>query len=127
MARSTPEGKFKQFIADTLEEKRLQGEPLWFYLPIDQVAGIPDVVGIYRSMPFGLELKADTKAEAIQQLTLINIENAGGFAAILTKTSQRSFWVSTLWNGPKLINYDTWFEDLIVAKHKLHQANKVVD
>lgn len=69
--RDTPEGRLKQFIIDSLNGLIHQGEPLYFWATWDTQAGIPDIVGAWRSLPLVIELKAEKTALTNRQaLTL---------------------------------------------------------
>jgi len=48
-----------------------------------QTAGIPDILGIYRGLGFGIELKTDDgKPTLLQEQTIEQMRAAGGFADI---------------------------------------------
>ena len=63
------------------------GTDCWWYMPVAgpwSIAGVPDFIGCYRGMMFGLEAKAEKgRATAWQKLHLERINAAGGFGIIV--------------------------------------------
>jgi len=83
----TPEGKLLKQIQAYLNKHRI-----WHYrTQMGMAAGLPDIIAIYRGYFVGLELKRpDGKGKAtLQQEKVINdIQEAGGFAAIIESEAQ---------------------------------------
>jgi hypothetical protein len=85
LARSTPEGKFKDTIVEQLEALRNIRYPLRYMLTHDDMPGVPDILGTARSYSFAWELKIEGgKATARQHLYLLEEALAMGQACILT-------------------------------------------
>lgn len=84
MATKGPEHKVKQIIKEQLTSL---GEECWFYMPVAgpyAVAGIPDFIGCYRGMMFGIEAKAiGGRTTMWQERHLAGIKQAGGYAAVV--------------------------------------------
>lgn len=84
MATKGPEAKVKDELKKQLNSL---GTDCWWYMPVAgpfAVAGIPDFVGCYRGMMFGLEAKAENgRATAWQKQHLTRINGAGGFGIIV--------------------------------------------
>lgn len=75
----TPETRLKLRVKKLLCEEHNEG--VWFYKSSDRfTAGIPDILGCYWGLFFGIELKAPGKeATTLQQITHQKIREAGGF------------------------------------------------
>lgn len=84
MATKGPEAKVKEAIRQQLNSL---GADCWWYMPVASqwsVKGVPDFIGCYRGMMFGLEAKAEKgRATAWQKLHLERINLAGGFGIIV--------------------------------------------
>lgn len=122
----TPEGRVKAAVKKELERWGLvpafrvreflaNGTPFdgWYYMPVQSrfsVKGIPDFVGIWKSVGWGIETKAgDNEPTAHQQDQLQAIEHAGGVAAVVSDVSQladfrsrmEQVWMNTTSKCPK--------------------------
>lgn len=81
---NTPEGRVKAKIKKYL--KTLDG--CWFYCPIGgaySTHGTPDIMGIYRGVGFGIEVKApgrENTLTALQDDAINSISAAGGIAFV---------------------------------------------
>lgn len=84
MATKGPEYAVKLRIKEQLNSL---GPDCWWYMPVASqwsVKGVPDFIGCYRGMMFGLEAKAEKgRATAWQKLHLERINAAGGFGIIV--------------------------------------------
>ena len=82
----TPEAKVKKKVVAVLKEF----EAYYFY-PLTGGygrSGVPDIVGCYRGMFFGIECKAGkNKPTPLQQKNLDDISKLGGLALIVNETN----------------------------------------
>ena len=82
----TPEAKVKKKVVAVLKEF----EAYYFY-PLTGGygrSGVPDIVGCYRGMFFGIECKAGkNKPTPLQQKNLDDISKQGGLALIVNETN----------------------------------------
>lgn len=77
------ESKYQRQVLDYLESKGA-----WVFTSHGgsqyQVAGLPDVIGVYKGIFLGLELKTGSyKATDLQKQKLNNIQDAGGVGVVL--------------------------------------------
>lgn len=93
----TPEGKLKKKVKEYLKSR-----DAYYYMPVQNgmgVVGVPDLVGCYKGLFFGIETKAPVmkprskekrwaKATPNQQHQLEAIIAAGGFADVVDDLSQ---------------------------------------
>lgn len=79
----TPESVLKKQVLEVLEDLKERDPHWWWYKTSDRfTAGLPDIMGVYRGIGFGLELKAlGERPTALQRITLMRIRKAGGVAA----------------------------------------------
>jgi len=81
---STPEAKVKK-VAIT----KLKGLGAYFFPPVTGgygSSGVPDIVGCYRGLFFGMECKAGkNKPTPLQQKNLDDIAAAGGLALVINE------------------------------------------
>lgn len=82
------ESKFQTQVLDYLEKRGA-----WVFTShggsMYQVAGLPDVIGVYKGFFLGIELKTgDYKATELQKQKLNNIQEAGGVGMILTDNTK---------------------------------------
>ena len=81
-----PEKKVKDRIRKTLEELGA-----WYFFPPSNGygrAGIPDVIGILRGVPFAIEAKAGKNKPTMLQLReLERIQAAGGLALVVNENN----------------------------------------
>ena len=82
MMAMTPEAKVKKKVADQL---KFLGA--YYFYPVTGgygTSGVPDIVGCYQGMFFGIECKAGkNKPTPLQQLALDNISKQGGIALVV--------------------------------------------
>lgn len=80
----TPEGKVKKFVTATLRDNGV-----YYFFPVTGgfgTSGIPDIIGCYRGMFFGLECKAgDNKPTALQENQMRTIRTAGGSTLVVNE------------------------------------------
>jgi len=80
----TPEKKVKQKVA-----KQLKEIGAYFFYPATGGygrSGVPDIVGCYKGMFFGIECKAGkNKLTALQERELGSIEKSGGIAMVVNE------------------------------------------
>lgn len=85
----TPEAKVKAIVT-----KQLKDMGAYYFYPVTGgygSSGVPDIVGCFDGMFFGLECKAGkNKPTALQQRNLDQIVDAGGFAAVINEENMRS-------------------------------------
>lgn len=102
MATKGPESKVKEAIRQQLNSL---GTDCWWYMPVAgpyAVAGVPDFIGCYRGMMFGLEAKAENgKVTAHQRMHLGKIAAAKGFSVIVRGVEDAKLVASMLrvWAG----------------------------
>lgn len=80
----TPEAKVKKKVVAVLKDLGA-----YYFYPVTGgygTSGVPDIVGCYQGMFFGIECKAGkNKATPLQQLALDNISKQGGLALIVNE------------------------------------------
>jgi len=85
----TPEAKVKAIVTKQLKEMGA-----YYFYPMTGgygASGVPDIVGCFDGVFFGLECKAGkNKPTALQQRNLDQIADAGGFAAVINEENMRS-------------------------------------
>lgn len=84
-----PEARVKKQIKDYLIKRRLDGDPVWFYMPVQNgmgVTGIPDFIICCGGVFIAVETKAPGKLgnlSANQERQLNSIVLAGGTALVV--------------------------------------------
>lgn len=82
----TPEKKVKVKVMSQLKELGA-----YSFYPVTGgygSSGIPDIVGCYKGLFFGIECKANgNKPTALQEMHLENIVSAGGIALVIDETN----------------------------------------
>lgn len=80
----TPEKKVKAKVVKILKELGA-----YYFYPVTGgygSSGVPDIVGCYRGMFFGIECKAgNNKPTALQEKNLADIAHAGGIALVVNE------------------------------------------
>ena len=80
----TPEAKVKKKVVAVLKDLGA-----YYFYPFTGgygTSGVPDIVGCYQGMFFGIECKAGkNKTTPLQQLALDNISKQGGLALIVNE------------------------------------------
>ena len=80
----TPEGKVKKGVVT-----QLKAMGAYYFFPATGgygKSGVPDIVGCYRGLFFGIECKAGSnKPTALQQKNLDDIHKADGFAMVVNE------------------------------------------
>ena len=80
----TPEAKVKKKVVAVLKDLGA-----YYFYPVTGgygTSGVPDIVGCYQGMFFGIECKAGkNKTTPLQQLALDNISKQGGLALIVNE------------------------------------------
>lgn len=83
---STPEAKVKAKVV-----AQLKGLGAYYFYPVTGGygrSGVPDIVGCFRGMFFGIECKAgNNKPTKLQELNLRQIEGAGGIALVINESN----------------------------------------
>jgi len=86
---ATPESKVKQKVMKYLKEM-----DTYHFYPVTGgygKSGVPDIVGCYQGMFFGLECKAGKNtATPLQEKNLKEINHAGGFDLIVNEENMNS-------------------------------------
>ena len=81
---ATPEKKVKDKIRAVL---KAEGAALWHCMPGTHgfgSSGVPDIIGIYHGVGFGIEVKAGkNKPTALQMMQIEHINAAGGIAWVI--------------------------------------------
>jgi|TARA_R110000765_G_scaffold236322_2_gene339169 hypothetical protein len=80
----TPEAKVKKKVVDQLKELRA-----YYFFPATGgygKSGVPDIVGCYEGVFFGIECKAGkNQPTALQQKNLVEISEMGGIAVVINE------------------------------------------
>jgi len=80
----TPEAKVKKKVVAVLKDLGA-----YYFYPVTGgygTSGVPDIVGCYQGMFFGIECKAGkNKTTPLQQLALDNISKQGGLALVVNE------------------------------------------
>jgi len=114
---STPESKTKSLARDLLARYDIQPASKagtfkqaagWYYFAVQgmmSVRGIPDIIGQYRGIFFGVELKAlGKKATGFQKLQIDAISCAGGACFVV--------------DGPETLkDFESWLKKLNLLNH----------
>jgi len=98
---TTPEGKVKRVVT-----KQLREMGAYYFFPATGGygrSGVPDIVGCYKGLFFGIECKAGkNKPTALQEKNLRDIQQAGGFQVVINEENMRDIekkldlrWLST--------------------------------
>ena len=83
----TPEAKVKKVVVKQLKELEA-----YYFFP---ATGVPDIVGCWGGLFFGIECKAGKNTPtALQEKNLRDIEKAGGYALVVNEANMHD--VSTL-------------------------------
>ena len=87
----TPEAKVKKVVATQLKERGA-----YYFYPVTGgygKSGVPDIIGCYDGLFFGIECKAGkNKPTALQWKNINDINKAGGYALVVNEDNMRSFW-----------------------------------
>jgi len=82
----TPEAKVKAKVTQQLRELGA-----YYFFPVTGgygKSGVPDIIGCYGSLFFGIECKAgNNKPTVLQQKNLNEIENNGGVALVINENN----------------------------------------
>ena len=93
----TPEAKVKKVVVKQLKELGA-----YYFFPATGgygKSGVPDIVGCWEGLFFGIECKAGKNTPtALQEKNLLDIEKAGGFQIVINEESMDK--VSTLLKRP---------------------------
>lgn len=85
----TPEKKVKQVVVKQLKELGA-----YYFYPVTGgygASGIPDIVGCYRGLFFGIECKAgNNKPTALQEKNLRLITESGGLSVVVNEDNMHS-------------------------------------
>lgn len=87
----TPEAKVKKVVTRQLKERGAY----YFYAATGGYgkSGVPDIIGCYDGLFFGIECKAGkNKTTALQDKNIEEINKAGGYAIVVNEDNMRSFW-----------------------------------
>lgn len=80
----TPEAKVKKVVV-----AQLKALGAYYFYPVTSGfgrSGVPDIVGCYKGLFFGIECKAgDNKPTLLQQQNINNILNTGGLAFVVNE------------------------------------------
>jgi uncharacterized protein Veg len=80
------------------------GESLWLFKThggADQIRGLPDLIGVYRSYFVGLEVKQPGKqATPLQAFTIQQIRAAGGYATVIHSFEEAKAFLGTVPEPP---------------------------
>ena len=86
---TTPEGKVKRVVT-----KQLREMGAYYFFPATGGygrSGVPDIVGCWRGLFFGIECKAGKNTPpALQEKNLRDIECAGGFQVVVNEENMRN-------------------------------------
>lgn len=86
---TTPEGKVKRVVT-----KQLREMGAYYFFPATGGygrSGVPDIVGCWRGLFFGIECKAGKNTPtALQEKNLRDIEYAGGFQVVINEENMRN-------------------------------------
>lgn len=84
-----PEAKVKKQIKQFLDAQREAGQPVWYYMPVQNgmgVTGIPDFIICWHGRMVAIETKAPGKIKNVsanQQRQLLGIVKAAGRAIVV--------------------------------------------
>ena len=85
----TPEAKVKKVVV-----QQLKTMGAYYFYPVTGgfgSSGVPDIVGCYKGLFFGLECKAGkNKPTKLQEKNLSDIAGSGGFSLIVNEDNMRS-------------------------------------
>lgn len=85
---TTPEGKVKRVVT-----KQLREMGAYYFFPATGGygrSGVPDIVGCYKGLFFGIECKAGkNKPTVLQEKNLRDIQQAGGFQIVINEENMR--------------------------------------
>jgi hypothetical protein len=78
----SPERALQKKVQSFFQKLRYEGAPLWSQKLNDRTtAGLPDLIGVWRSQAWALELKAPGEVPTrLQKLTLAELRRAGAIA-----------------------------------------------
>lgn len=86
---TTPESKVKKIVVKQLKELEA-----YYFFPATGgygKSGVPDIVGCYRGMFFGIECKAGkNEPTALQEKNLRDIRNASGFDLVVNEENMHN-------------------------------------
>lgn len=81
--KQMPESRFQSKVMQHLKNT-FNGEPAFFWKASDRfIAGIPDIMGVYRGLAWGIELKVGkNKTTSLQELTIAKLRYAGALCFV---------------------------------------------
>ena len=94
---ATPESRVKRVVVNQLKELKA-----YYFFPATG-GGVPDIIGCWKGMFFGIECKAGkNKPTALQEKNLRDISDAGGLALVVNEENMKD--VTQLFSGYKKTN-----------------------
>lgn len=98
---ATPESRVKRVVVNQLKELKA-----YYFFPATGGygrSGVPDIVGCWKGVFFGIECKAGkNKPTALQDKNLRDISDAGGLALVVNEENMKD--VTQLFSGYKKTN-----------------------
>mgnify|MGYP003627797363 FL=1 len=98
---ATPESRVKRVVVNQLKQLKA-----YYFFPATGGygrSGVPDIVGCWKGMFFGIECKAGkNKPTALQEKNLRDISDAGGLALVVNEENMKD--VTQLFSGYKKTN-----------------------
>ena len=96
---ATPEKKVQQQVTRILKQMGA-----YYFYPVTSgfgTSGVPDIVGCYKGLFFGIECKAGSnKPTALQEKNLRQITEAGGLALVVNETNVDEVHNMIIHGGP---------------------------
>ena len=98
---ATPESRVKRVVVNQLKQLKA-----YYFFPATGGygrSGVPDIIGCWKGMFFGIECKAGkNKPTALQEKNLRDISDAGGLARVVNEENMKD--VTQLFSGYKKTN-----------------------
>tara|TARA_R110000796_G_scaffold101726_3_gene210478 strand:- start:61 stop:360 length:300 start_codon:yes stop_codon:yes gene_type:complete len=98
---ATPESRVKRVVVNQLKQLKA-----YYFFPATGGygrSGVPDIIGCWKGMFFGIECKAGkNKPTALQEKNLRDISDAGGLALVVNEENMKD--VTQLFSGYKKTN-----------------------
>ena len=98
---ATPESRVKRVVVNQLKQLKA-----YYFFPATGGygrSGVPDIIGCWKGMFFGIECKAGkNKPTALQDKNLRDISDAGGLALVVNEENMKD--VTQLFSGYKKTN-----------------------
>jgi Holliday junction resolvase len=92
---ATPEKKVKQTVTS-----QLKAMGAYYFYPVTSgfgSSGVPDIVGCYKGIFFGVECKAGkNKPTKLQEKNLTAIKSAGGIALVVNEETAPLVWATLI-------------------------------